>query len=439
MITAEQIIEQQFNKSVLGGFKCDEVDIFLEEVAKDVKQLTNENTELQKKLGVLASRIEEYKRDEEYLKNAILNSQKLSEITNKEAQNSAKTILEEANSKASKALSDAEEHAQKILADAKIKADRTLDEAIRQQKAEIKKLEEEYYLNKAKYAGEIKNQQQIAARLKDEVAAFKTSLLTAYRNHVEMLTHLPEFTYPAGTQPAPVNMEKESPAAEAQDTSGQREDNSESTGGNDAETGENDSPFIAITDEQDTNVEKTENAVLSHIEETVISENETAKAPDNADTAADAFADDAAPEDGNKTLTFEKIKIPEMKVHDVPLRRKAEPKASEAHAHKENEPKGRDIFFRQINVDINSGADNGDEKDKAETNPGDKEENGAVSGGENRKRSEAGKSKKETNSKYKNLKFGVDYDIFNDDDDDEEDIKYDDDDMDDRIFSKRKK
>ena len=58
-MNAKEISAKRFDKSAFG-YKADEVDSFLNEIAAEVNELTSQNTELQKKLEILATKLEEY-------------------------------------------------------------------------------------------------------------------------------------------------------------------------------------------------------------------------------------------------------------------------------------------------------------------------------------------------------------------------------------------
>ena len=62
MITAQEIREKTFRKAGLfGGYNLQDVDIFLEELAKDAEATQEEIAELRAKMKFLASKVEEYR------------------------------------------------------------------------------------------------------------------------------------------------------------------------------------------------------------------------------------------------------------------------------------------------------------------------------------------------------------------------------------------
>lgn len=157
MLTPRDIENKTFEKAIMG-YKPDEVDQFLDEVTEDFKSLYVENAELTKKINILVDKIDEYRKDEEYLRSAILNAQKLSDIASREAAIKADDILKEAEKKASE-----------IENEAKVKYDMALSENDKNIKKEKEELE----------------------RIRKEVSDFKCRLINMYKTHIELITALP--------------------------------------------------------------------------------------------------------------------------------------------------------------------------------------------------------------------------------------------------------
>ena len=57
MLTPKDIEEYPLEKAAFGGYKCEAVDAFLDRIAADYKQLTEENETLTKKITVLVEKI----------------------------------------------------------------------------------------------------------------------------------------------------------------------------------------------------------------------------------------------------------------------------------------------------------------------------------------------------------------------------------------------
>lgn len=109
MLTIDEIKNISFRKATLSaGYRAEDVDKFIDEVIASFEQQKKEKTDLIHKIDRLAARLEEYKKNEETVRNALLTSQKMSDTCIKEAQEKADQMLKEAEQKAETIVSDAE-------------------------------------------------------------------------------------------------------------------------------------------------------------------------------------------------------------------------------------------------------------------------------------------------------------------------------------------
>ena len=157
-MNAKEISAQRFDKSAFG-YKVDEVDAYLNEVAAVVNELTVQNTELQKKLEILATKLEEYRQDENSMKEALIGAQKLGNNILKEAKEKADGIITEAQAKGDTIIREATENSQKTL-------------------ASVKK--------------DIEKEQHTLLLTQREVSNFKSKLLALYKSHLDTITSIPE-------------------------------------------------------------------------------------------------------------------------------------------------------------------------------------------------------------------------------------------------------
>ena len=139
---------------VMRGYRPEEVDAYLDKVAAELERLQGElerarkdKEDAEKKMYILAEKVDQYRNDEETLKTALLNAQRMGESVIHEARQQAETILYEATNKANLARD-----------------------------AAIQQVAEEQYL---------------LTQLKTEVARFKGDILNLYKQHIESLSLLP--------------------------------------------------------------------------------------------------------------------------------------------------------------------------------------------------------------------------------------------------------
>ena len=183
MMTLDDIRNVEFTRG--RGYRADEVDDFIDNCADTVEALVRENEDLSHKVKVLADKVNEYRADEEAIRNALVNAQRAGD-----------SVLRDANAKAEQLLKEAQEKAANIREDAK---------------------------------GAIAAENEELSRLQREVTAFKTRLMNLYKEHLSLLNLLPvgdeAKAAPAAQEPAPVQppveedvvvvpVEQEEPAAE---------------------------------------------------------------------------------------------------------------------------------------------------------------------------------------------------------------------------------
>lgn len=149
------------------GYRIEDVDDFLQQVAADMDALTDEanaraaeagdlraevealraeRQDMENKLYILAQKVEEYRNDEDTLKTALLNAQRMGDTVMYEARQKAETMVTEATEQA----------------------------AILRQKAEK----------------DIVDEKRALETLADEVSRFKSTVLTLYKEHIESMSSL---------------------------------------------------------------------------------------------------------------------------------------------------------------------------------------------------------------------------------------------------------
>lgn len=160
MFTADEIRQITFEK-VMRGYRPEDVESFMENIADEFEALEKEKKDLEEKLYLLAEKVEQYKAEEESIKTTLINAQRLGES---------------------------------IVSDARVKADNVIREAT------IKKND----IISSAY-NEIEGTEEVLNRLRREVSDFKRNILSLYKTHIESLSNLPE----EKTEEAVVEEEKE--------------------------------------------------------------------------------------------------------------------------------------------------------------------------------------------------------------------------------------
>ncbi len=100
MFTPQQIDEISFDKAVFGGYDMSSVDEFLEPLTEDYVTLYKENALLKSKMRVLVEKLEEYRRNEASMRDAMVNAQKTCDMMVREAETKCTKMLNDANAAA---------------------------------------------------------------------------------------------------------------------------------------------------------------------------------------------------------------------------------------------------------------------------------------------------------------------------------------------------
>jgi len=100
MFTPQQIEQISFGRATFGGYDMQAVDEFLEPLTEDYVTLYKENALLKSKMRVLVGKLEEYRKNEASMKDAIVNAQKTCDLMVKEAEAKCTQMLNDANAAA---------------------------------------------------------------------------------------------------------------------------------------------------------------------------------------------------------------------------------------------------------------------------------------------------------------------------------------------------
>ena len=173
MLSLNDITNVSFRKAGFSGYKPEDVDDFIDKVKSSFEELMKANRaqreeldraeeekrQLQKKLEILAAKIEEYRNEEDEIKTALVSAQKLGDASIREARHKAEIILKDANLKAEHIISGAE--------------------------------------------GQIQQQKQQMVDLKKQVSDFRAQLLDMYRRHLTLIDALPTAKEEPAAPPEP--------------------------------------------------------------------------------------------------------------------------------------------------------------------------------------------------------------------------------------------
>ena len=107
MFTPQQIDQISFRTSRMqAGYNIDDVDAFLEPLTEDYVTLYKENALLKSKMRVLVGKLEEYRKNEIAMKDAVVNAQRACDKMVREAEEKCAKMLSQAGSEAAQNVQD---------------------------------------------------------------------------------------------------------------------------------------------------------------------------------------------------------------------------------------------------------------------------------------------------------------------------------------------
>ena len=106
MFTPQQIEQISFGKATFGGYDMNDVDEFLEPLTEDYITLYKENALLKSKMRILVGKLEEYRKNEISMKDAMINAQKTCDKMVAEAEAKCAEMLSAANNAAAQNASN---------------------------------------------------------------------------------------------------------------------------------------------------------------------------------------------------------------------------------------------------------------------------------------------------------------------------------------------
>lgn len=98
MFTPQQIDQISFEKAMFGGYDMQSVDDFLEPLLQDYETLYKENATLKSKMRVLVEKLEEYRKNESSVREALIAAQRTCDSMVREAEAKCVQMLHEAQS-----------------------------------------------------------------------------------------------------------------------------------------------------------------------------------------------------------------------------------------------------------------------------------------------------------------------------------------------------
>ncbi len=192
MLTPGKIANHHFEASGRNAYKAESVDTFLKEVVESFDQMFRENGEMYKKINLLAQRLEEYRKDEDNIRNALITAQRAAERITREAQEKADKLVAEVQERTDTENAKLDAAAKEILSKAKYQADSIVEEAQKQAKEIVEKAVVESKEASVNARSDMIKELAALETMKQEVTKFKQQILGQYAAQLELIKDLPE-------------------------------------------------------------------------------------------------------------------------------------------------------------------------------------------------------------------------------------------------------
>lgn len=219
MLTPAKIKNHHFEAAGRNAYKADSVDRFIEEIVESYERMFRENGDMYKKISLLAEKLEEYKKDEDNIRNALLTAQRMSEQIQREARERAEQILAEVAAKEQAENVRIEAQTNELMTKAAYQARALVEEA--QKQAEQIVYDATHESKEAAITARdcMIKEEAALEMMKVEVTRFKKQIIDAYNAQFALIEQLPEIACAMieeekAAQAAAVEEVAEEPAAE---------------------------------------------------------------------------------------------------------------------------------------------------------------------------------------------------------------------------------
>lgn len=187
MLSVSEIRDVKFSRAV-GGYKAEDVDILLDKIEADYATFERIIKDYELKVETLNSEIEGFKNSQNSIQNVLVSAQSLADKIVSEAKEKSEEIIKQAQmniesitvrEKELSAAFELKAQEQKSGLEKELKS--MVEEAQKKSDAIVSATEER-----------VKHQQMLFDKLKLEIASLKSSVTAKYKEHIELLSKLPD-------------------------------------------------------------------------------------------------------------------------------------------------------------------------------------------------------------------------------------------------------
>lgn len=177
MISSANLRKTEF-AVVPNGYSIDQVNDIINQAASTIEAYASESDDLYHKMEVLATKIEEYRAEENSIKSALITAEKMSDKIKKESEEKAATLIAQSEKTAKTTTDDANAQSEKIISEARAYSSKLINDKTKEARQII--LDAQTKANDA-----INSSKSIAKNVLDQAKEISEDLITKSKQEKE--------------------------------------------------------------------------------------------------------------------------------------------------------------------------------------------------------------------------------------------------------------
>lgn len=187
MLNVTDIKNIKFSNS-MNGYKKEEVEILLDKIEVDFSRYERVITERDAKIKELEDEVQNLKSSQDSIQSVLLSAQRLADQIVAEAKQKSEQIIKDAENSISM-ISEREKQLtfafEQKANERKSAFEKEMEQAINEANGRKQAIEEAT-------ASRVEQQQQLFDKLREEIASFKAEITEKYKEHLELLSRIPD-------------------------------------------------------------------------------------------------------------------------------------------------------------------------------------------------------------------------------------------------------
>lgn len=187
MLNVTDIKNIKFSNS-MNGYKKEEVEILLDKIEVDFSRYERVITERDAKIKELEDEVQNLKSSQDSIQSVLLSAQRLADQIVAEAKQKSEQIIKDAENSISM-ISEREKQLtfafEQKANERKSAFEKEMEQAINEANGRKQAIEEAT-------ASRVEQQQQLFDKLREEIALFKAEITEKYKEHLELLSRIPD-------------------------------------------------------------------------------------------------------------------------------------------------------------------------------------------------------------------------------------------------------